>query len=170
MNNTISKQEIIEWINFSYKDLLSKYVFIGGYNFTFDQLNDFLAQINAIESKITSVNNTIHINNHLIQDPRLNWQTMRLEKENKLLKEKIDFIKTKITAINKYSEVVTIPIEYNELLSLYNTLQYSKDEVEHFKTFCLEEVETVKEEDLPGFFLFVNDLFTEIASKFRPQN
>ena len=38
---TITKQEIKDWINLLYKDLLNDDVYIGGYFFNFKQLKDF---------------------------------------------------------------------------------------------------------------------------------
>ena len=41
MRNTLSKQEIHNWIDFLYSDLLQDNIYIGGYFFNLNQLKDF---------------------------------------------------------------------------------------------------------------------------------
>lgn len=46
MRNTLSKQEIHNWIDFLYSDLLQDNIYIGGYFFNLNQLKDFAEKKN----------------------------------------------------------------------------------------------------------------------------
>ena len=164
MNDKITKQEIIDWIDFLYKDLLTHYVYIGGFYFTFDQLDEFFLKLTNIERQIRRVNNTININSSFIKIPLLKDHVSTLEKENKLLRERITFITDKITAVNKQHEKVEVHVTYEDLQYVYDNLAYLKDELDTFSSFLLEELQKVKSGEENNFFVFVNDTATELKN------
>ena len=152
MNDKITKQEIIDWIDFLYKDLLTHYVYIGGFYFTFDQLDDFFIKLVSIERRIKRVNNTININNHLMNLPLLKDHTTTLKKENKTLHTQTTFVVDKIQAINKQYQKVEVPVTYEDLQYVYDNLAYLKDELNTFSSFLLEELQKVKPREENNFF------------------
>ena len=162
MKNELSKQELIDWVDFLYKDLLNHHVKIGGYFFKFDQLDKFLAKKNSMERKISKVNNEISINEYLKGKNLLKSLTDTLELKNKLLKQQADFVTTKIKAINKFNETIDLPVTYDEMEYVCKQLAYCHDEVEYFKIFLTEELEKLKEEDKNCFFMFINDLLKDV--------
>ena len=96
-----AKKELVDWINFLYQDLLEHRVLIGGYYFTFDQLDDFLKKKISLERKITRVTNEMNVLDTLIGKPTLKSHTTRLKLTKEQSKKELDFITDKITAINK---------------------------------------------------------------------
>ena len=51
MRNTLSKQEIHNWIDFLYSDLLQDNIYIGGYFFNLNQLKDFAEKKKQLDDK-----------------------------------------------------------------------------------------------------------------------
>ena len=66
---TITREEIKDWINFEYENLLKNNVMIGGFYFTFDQLDDFLYILIKMEQKINKLTNEMNIKTQLITNP-----------------------------------------------------------------------------------------------------
>lgn len=163
----MTKKELIDWINFSYNDLLDYRIYIGGYYFTFDQINDFLAKKNSLEKRLTKVNHEINVLNTLKGHHALKDRTTALELMSRKLKPQADFITTKVSAINKHSESVNVPCTYDEFLYIYNQLNFMRDELECFNDFLLEEVQHVQEGDENSFFVFINDLLDDLRKQFR---
>lgn len=162
---TINKKEIIEWINFQYLNLVAGYTKIGGYYFKFDQLNEILLSKTKLEKELSSLSNQIDIKTNLKIEPGLKSLITRLKQAKNELKRKSDLIVTKIKVKNKFYEEVELSLTYDELLYIYNNLSYLKEDIEHFKTFLLEEVENIESKDEKGFYIFINDYCDEIKDK-----
>lgn len=167
--SNISKQEIIDWIQFQYEDLIKSNIIIGGFYFTFNQLNDFLLNVIFMEQKISKLTNEMNIKSHLMTNPLLKLPTTRLEQAKKELKQEADFVTTKIDAVNKHNEKVKLPVNFEEMSYIYRRLSYLKDEVEHYKNFLLNELRNTEEKDLNCFFSFVNDMSLDIKQRIREE-
>lgn len=165
MDTNVTKQEILDWINFLYKDLLNHRVYIGGFYFTFDQLDNFNSKLRGIERKIRRANNELNINSHILQKNVLKSLSEALKLKNECLKKEIDFIPVKIKAINRHNETINLSCTYEELEFVVNQLTYSLDSVEHFHNFLVEEVENLTEEDKKCFFVFINDLLKDVKDQ-----
>ena len=163
----LSKKEIKDWIELQYEDLLRSHVLIGGFYFTFEQLNDFLFDLIKMERKINKLTNEMNIKDHLITNPLLKLPTTRLEQAKKAIKQEADFVSTKIDTINKFNKETRLPVTYEELAYIYKRLSYLRDEVEHFKTFLSEELNNTEEKDLNCYFSFVNDMNLDIKQRIR---
>ena len=163
MNN--AKKELVDWINFLYQDLLEHRVLIGGYYFTFDQLDEFLKKKSLMERRITHINNKMNVLDTLIGKPTLKDRTTRLKLTKEQNKKELDFITDKITAINKHSEEIKLPVTYEEFIYVLDNLTYMKDEVECFKTFLLDEVNHLKDGDEPVFYTFINDFLDDVKKQ-----
>lgn len=163
----MDKTEIKNWVMFLYKDLLNHYVKIGGYLFKFDQLEDFLNKKNLLERRITKANNQRRVAEQLCGQKASKEQINTLKTKNKQLKQEVDFVTTKIKAINKINEQVTLMVTYEELLHVYNQLAYCFDEVEFFQMYLLDELNTVKEEDLGCFYQYINDLLVDVKNQLQ---
>ena len=62
MSFDFTKQEILDWIDFLYKDLLNHRVYVGGFYFKFDQLNGFKKKLSVIENEIRQTNEKFNKN------------------------------------------------------------------------------------------------------------
>ena len=167
-NNGVSKHEIIDWIDFLYKDLLTSYVYVGGFYFTFNQIDELFNKMRAIESQIRRVNNTININNSFIKIPLLKDNVAPLEKENKQLllykQELLTQVTSKISAIDTQYSKVELTVNYEDLRYIYNSLIYLLDELDTFNSFLLEELQKVKQGEENEFFVYVNDTALELKN------
>lgn len=162
----MSKNEILEWIDFLYGNLKNSFIVIQGYNFTLDQLSEIKSIKTRLESEIINVQDTINTKHEVVTKPSLNWQTMRLKQENKRVKsKKLKPIKLKV--LNKHHQDVELKVEFGQLCYVYRTLEYMKDEIEYFKTFLKQEINNIEEKDRNSFFLFVNDLFSDVLARIR---
>lgn len=154
---TITKQEIQDWINFLYEDLQNDKVYIGGYYFYFPQLKDF----NKIDNKI---NNSIKQKTKRLMSKITNLLT-DTKFQNKPL-ENNEILKINITTKNKFNETRTFPCTQEEFYFIFNELEKAKQDVEHFKTYLLEELEQMEEENYSFFMVFINDLLQDTRDKF----
>ena len=166
---TITREEIKDWINFEYENLLKNNVMIGWFYFTFDQLDDFLYILIKMEQKINKLTNEMNIKTQLITNPLLKLPTTRLEQSKKAIKQEADFITAKIDVINKFNQKTKLSVNYDELNYVYKRLSYIRDEIEHFKRFLLEELETAQDNELSCFFTFINDICSDIKQKIREE-
>lgn len=162
----MTKQELIDWINFQYEDLLNYRISIGGYYFTFDQIKDFLIKKRSLEKRISRVNHEINVVNTLIGKPTLKDRTTALELTSQKLKQQADFITDTVPAINKHSEHITLPVTYEEFMYVFTQLTFMREELECYKDFLLEEIEHVKEGDENNFFIFINDLLEDVKKQY----
>lgn len=162
----MTKKELIDWINFQYEDLLTYRIYIGGYYFIFDQINDFLVKKNALEKRLSRVNHEMNILNSLKGKSALKSRTTALELTSSKLKQQADFITTKVSAINKHSEIIELPVTYDEFMYIFSQLTFMKEELDCYKDFLLEEVKHVKDGDENNFFGFINDLLDDIKKQF----
>jgi len=162
---TINKKELIEWINFQYLNLVASYTKIGGYYFKFDQLSEILSSKTKLEKELNVLSNQINIKSNLKVQPSLKSLITRLKQAKNDLTRKSDLIITKIKVKNKFYEEVELQLTYDELLYIYNNLSYLREDIEHFKTFLLEELENIEAKDEKGFYIFINDYCEEIKDK-----
>lgn len=163
----LTKQEVKDWINFLYSDLLRDDVLIGGYYFNFSQLSDFekLEQdLNEKSSKILARYKAGGIEEY--KNYKNSSNSLRKCAQIECF-EKLDQLSVKLTTKNKYSEKITFPVMQNEFFYVYNELLEAKQDVDHFQDFLLEEVDIIKEEDgYEDFMVFINDLVKEMRQKF----
>ena len=164
-----TKQELIDWVNFLYKDLLEHSVYIGGYFFNFEQLDEFLNKKSKMERKITGATNKMNINSYMLQQPLLKGCTTRLNLMNEELKKQADFVIEKIKTLNKIHEKVELSVTYEEMCHICERLGFMKDEVDQFHKFLTEEVQHVKKEDMNQFFVFINDLLSDIKQQLKEE-
>lgn len=163
MGNKITKKEIKDWVNFLYEDLLEHRVFVGGYYFTFDQIDTFKSKKKVMDDKIRRVNKNLGVMDTLLNKPLLNRQRMALELESKKFID--DTISDKIKAINKYSEEVTIPVDYKDFTYILEQLEYIKEEIECFKDFIYEEIKELKSGDEGSLMQFINDFINDLKDQ-----
>lgn len=159
--NKITRQEIQDWINFLYSDLLNDNIYIGGYYFNFKQLEDFKKQEYEVEKIIKKREKDIQLSNFISNASYSDIQ--RAQNEN--LKQQ-DNISVNLTTKNKFNEIITFPCTKQEFDFVHRDLKKAKDDVEHFKNFLTEELQNVKDTDLDGYMIFINDFLKDIREKF----
>lgn len=162
----IIKEEVQEWIEFLYKDLLNDDIYIGGYFFRFDQLPEFEQKQKQIDILIqthltTETEKTIQ---HNKKDENAQCSATQLA-QIECLDSSLNII-VPITTKNKFNDIKTFPCTQEEFYFVFNELQQAKLDVEHFKEFLLDELKETKQEDLPAFMQFINDLLEDTRLKF----
>lgn len=165
MSFDFTKQEILDWIDFLYKDLLNHRVYVGGFYFKFDQLNGFKKKLSVIENEIRLANAKFNKNIQLLQKNAVKSVSASLELQNKALLKDINFQHVKIKAINKNNEVINLDCTHEELEHVVNQMSSCLESVEHFHEFLIEETETLNEEDRKCYFVFINDLLIDIKDQ-----
>ncbi len=167
MTQTITKQEIQEWINFLYQDLLQDNIFIGGYYFNLKQLHDFKNKKQQLDIQTKKLLSQIHYREEqLIKDTKKSSYRALQRAQNDDL-NKLNQLSVLVQMKNKYNEKIEFPVMQEEFYYIYNYLQESKQDIEHFKQFLTEELqnENIKEE--PGEFMyFINDYLQDLRQKF----
>lgn len=167
MEKTMSKQELKDWINFLYSDLLKDNVYIGGYFFKFDQLKDFEKLKKEIDSKSKAILRRIKERNRQLikKDKNSSYNALQCAQNEDF--EKLNKISVKVTTKNKFNEKLEFPVVQDEFFFIYNELEKAKQDVEHFKEYLLEELnsDSVKEEP-DEFMFFINDYLQDIRDKF----
>ena len=166
----ITKQEIKDWINLLYKDLLNDDVYIGGYFFNFKQLKDFEKTKKKLDKQFEK---------KLQKKKSFLIQLLPLSKNsscggsNQAHLEHLDDLQNtivKITTKNKFNEQKTFPCTEEEFYFVFNELEKAKLDVEQFKKFLLNELKSIKEDQYSDFMLFINDLLDDIRLKFTGKN
>ena len=165
MSLEFTKEEILNWIDFLYKDLLNHRVYVGGFYFTFDQLKGFKKKLRAIEKEIKQANDELSKNIQILQKNAVKSLSDTLELKNKALKKEIDFQHVKIKAINKDNETIDLHCTHEELAHVVSQMSSCLESVEHFHKFLTEETETLSEEDRKLYFIFINDLLTDVKDQ-----
>jgi hypothetical protein len=162
----LNRQEIQEWIEFLYNDLLNDDIYIGGYFFRFEQLQEFYNTQKAIDDKIQA--DLKRSNDKMIQVSKKhkNAQCSELQQAHFECLNDINNLIVYITTKNKFNEIRTFPCTQEEFYFVYNELQDARQDVEHFKQFLTDELKDTKEEDLPSFMQFINDLLDDTRLKF----
>ena len=167
MDNKITKQELIDWVDFLYQDLLNYQVYVGGFYFYFEQLLHFLDKKTQLSKKLNGVTDK---NRPVSSDDReqvLKRLTVPSNLTKRKLKETPEFSAVKIKAINKYNEIVDLKITFDEFSYICDRLTYLFKEVENFNQFLMEEIPEIKEGDEGAFFLFVNDLLSDVKRQLK---
>ena len=162
----LNRQEIQEWIEFLYNDLLNDDIYIGGYFFRFEQLQDFRKIQKDIDDVIQT--NLKQINDKTIQlsKKQKNSQCSAPQQAHFECLDNINNLIVYITTKNKFNEIKTFPCTQEEFYFVYNELEDARQDVEHFKQFLTDELKDTKEEDLPSFMQFINDLLDDTRLKF----
>ena len=162
----LNRQEIQEWIEFLYNDLLNDDIYIGGYFFRFEQLHEFYNTQKAIDNKIQA--DLKRSNDKMIQVSKKhkNAQCSEPHQAHFECLNDINNLIVYITTKNKFNEITTFPCTQEEFYFVYNELQDARQDVEHFKQFLTDELKDTKEEDLPSFMQFINDLLDDTRLKF----
>jgi len=156
--SNIDKQEIQDWINFLYQDLLKDNIFIGGYFFSFSQLPEFEKLQSKITKKICSPSQLSKINKKIACSASERAQNEDLDA--------LETIIVKLTAKDKFNKQIIIPCTNDEFYFVYLDLQKAKSQVEHFKDYLLQELEETKEEDYDAYMQFINDFLQDIRNQF----
>ena len=167
MQDYMSKQEIKDWINFLYSDLLNDNVNIGGYYFNFSQLKDFEKLKEELDKKSRKILNKNSEGSQLSTSSRNSSYSARQCAQNENF-DKLNKLSVKLTTKNRFNEKLQFPVTQNEFFYIYNELEKAKDDVEHFKKYLLEELnnENIKEE-CSEFMCFINDYLEDIRHKFQ---
>lgn len=162
----LDRQEIQEWIEFLYNDLLNDDIYIGGYFFRFGQLQEFRNTQKAIDNKIQA--DLKRSNDKMIQVSKKHKNAQCSEPQQAYFQclNDINNLIVYITTKNKFNEIRTFPCTQEEFYFVYNELQDARQDVEHFKQFLTDELKDTKEEDLPAFMQFINDLLDDTRLKF----
>lgn len=165
----ISRDEIQDWIDFLYSDLLKDNVFIGGYFFSFKQLKEYERINKEIDDKTKAILNKINAKSTQLirKDQNVSCSAYKCS-QNKDFDE-LDRMIVQLTPKNKYNERVLIPCTQDEFHFVYTDLKTAREDVEHFKTFLTDELKETAEEDLGMFMTFVNDLLDETRKKLSGQ-
>lgn len=167
MRNTLSKQEIHNWINFLYSDLLQDNICIGGYFFNLNQLKEFAEKKKQLDEKSKQLLNKIHgKDGQFIQNDK-NSSYKALQRAQNEDFDKLNNLKIKIKTRNKFNELLEFPVMQDEFYFIYNKLEEAKTDIEHFKKFLLEELnnESINEE-AGEFMYFINDYLQDLRDKF----
>ena len=162
----MTKDEIQNWIDFLYADLLNDNIYIGGYYFSFKQLPEFEILQSQIDEKIDKILSKIKVEGkQLVKDDKNSSCRATQRAQNRHFEE-LDRIIVKVTPKNKYNEIVSIPCNQDEFHFVYEDLKEAREDVEHFHSFLTEELQNVAEEDLTMFMTFINDLLEDTRKKF----
>lgn len=167
MTQTITKREIQEWINFLYQDLLKDNIFIGGYYFNLKQLQDFKHKKQELDNKTKKLLNQIHNRDkQLIDDTKKSSYKALQRAQNEDL-NKLNQLSVHVQMKNKYNEKIEFPVMQEEFYYIYNYLEETKQDIEHFKQFLTEELQNENINEEPGEFMyFINDYLQDLRQKF----
>lgn len=163
---TLTREYIQEWIEFLYKDLLNDDIYIGGYYFSFKQLPDFARVQKEIDEIISSKLNDKKTKSTQLSKKNKNASYNEPQRAHFEDLDTLPVLIVDITTKNKFNEIKTFPCTQEEFYFVYNELEDAKADVEHFKQFLTDELKETKEEDLPGFMQFINDLVDDTRLKF----
>lgn len=165
---TLTKQDELKWIDLLYKDLTGERIFFAGYYFYLSQIPKFLDIETQLKWKINHATEIINVNDTIIQENGLNERTTGLQKANDALSKLINNIYTEITCYDEDGKELKIPCMYEEFNCVLKYLQNLKQEVEFFKKFCIDGLDSEeRNEDKNAFLWFINDYCDDIRNKFR---
>ena len=167
MQNTMSKQEIKDWINFLYSDLLNDNINIGGYYFNLKQLKEFKKVKEILDKNSRKILNKNSEGSQLSKkDPNASYSAGQCAQNENF--DKLEKLIVKVTTKNRFNEELEIPVKQNEFFYIYNELEKARIDIEHFKNYLLEELnnENIKEET-SEFMFFINDYLEDLRNKFR---
>ena len=146
---TLNPIELESWISLLYNDLLEKDILIGGYLFHLSNLFEmekyYFRKTSSFMLKFFETLNNIHL----------------LPKA--LLMKVSAGAKFEICAKRKDGTVVKFPCLKEEYEEVLNQLRERYKAVQHFKSFCLNELQNTEEYDL--FTTFVNDLYEDVLTE-----
>lgn len=167
MQNLMSKQEIKDWINFLYFDLLDDNVNIGGYYFNFKQLKEFKKLKEELDKKSQKILNK-NTKDRQLSKKNKNSSCSAIQCAQNEYFDELNKLSVKITTKNGFNEILEFPVSQDEFFYIYNELENAKTDVEHFKNYLLEELdnENIKEET-DEFMCFINDYLKDIRRRFR---
>lgn len=167
MQNTMSKQEIKDWINFLYSDLLNDNINIGGYYFNLKQLKEFKKVKEILDKNSRKILNKNSEGSQLSKkDSNASYSAGQCAQNENF--DKLEKLIVKVTTKNRFNEELEIPVKQNEFFYIYNELEKARIDIEHFKNYLLEELnnENIKEET-SEFMFFINDYLEDLRNKFR---
>ena len=167
MRNTLSKQEIHNWIDFLYSDLLQDNIYIGGYFFNLNQLKDFAEKKKQLDDKNQKILSKIKTRGGQSINDNQNSSYKALQRAQNEDFDKLNNLKIKIKTRNKFNELLEFPVMQDEFYFIYNKLEEAKTDIEHFRSFLLEELnnESINEET-GEFMYFINDYLQDLRDKF----
>ena len=163
----LTKQEIQEWILFLYSDLLKDNIYIGGYYFNLDQLKDFDFKKDILNAKTESILRRIKLKNKQLSKEKEKTSYSALQQSQNEDFKKLNELSVMIKMKNKYNEIIEFPVLQEEFFFIYNELKKAELDINHFKNFLLEELnsEDIKETD-SEFMLFINDYLNDLREQF----
>ena len=159
MENSVSKSDLLDWIDLLYTDLSKDNLLIGGYYFTFEDLPDFIilkTELNKYQDKIRNKIKKLENSGIDKQDKRL-----------KELYEDLNFVKIELLCKNKVGKKCIVPCTPEEFDVVFGTLLDFKKDVECFKDYCIEEAEKIEKDDIPSYMIFLNDILQDIRDRFH---
>lgn len=158
----MTKQELLDWIDFLYKDLLMDNVLVGGYYFNLSQLKDLTKTKRKIDQQISLILEDL---GQLSTSDKKSASKAAQAAQNKLFNQ-LDNIHVNLNVKNKFGENICLPCTSDEFDMVYKELLERKKDVEYFKTYSKDEVREIKPEDIPCFMWFLNDMVKDIRDKF----
>lgn len=158
----MTKQELLDWIDFLYKDLLMDNVKVGGYYFNLSQLKELGKTKKEIDRKISLILEEL---GQLSKGNKKSASKAAQAAQNKLFNQ-LDNLHVNLNVKNKFGENILLPCTTDEFELVYKELLERKKDVEYFKTYSKDEVREIKSEDIPCFMWFLNDMVADIRDKF----
>ena len=158
----LTKQELLDWIDFLYKDLLMDNVLVGGYYFNLSQLGELNKTKKKIDEKISLILEDL---GQLSKGGKKSSCKASQAAQNKLFNQ-LDNIHVNLNVKNRFGENISLPCTQDEFNMVYQELLERKKDVEYFKSYTKDEVKEIKPEDIPCFMWFLNDMVKEIRDKF----
>lgn len=167
MQETMSKTELKDWINFLYSDLLKDNICIGGYFFNIKQLKDFEKIKKNLDKKYKAILAKNSLRSRQVSKTPKNFSCSASKCAQMANLDNSDKLNVKITTKNKFNEKIEFPIKQEEFFYIYNELEKAKQDIEHFKNFLLEELYNEEiQEEASEFMYFINDYLQDLRNKF----
>ena len=162
-NKGMTRQEILDWIGFLYKDLLMDNVLIGGYYFNLQQYDVFEQTKTNLDRRRSEILDEIHKLADTIQkSPTKAAQAA----QNKLYKQ-LDEIIVTVRVTNGYGDILEVPCTADEFDLVFDELQKAKKDVEYFRETSIQDAKELKsQEEISAFMWFLNDYVKEMRENF----
>lgn len=163
MVKTLTKQEIQDWINFLYQDLLQDNIYIGGYFFNLKQLPEFEKKKQNLDKQVQAIlSKSKGLDVQFIQNDKNSCCGALQLAQNECF-DKLNNLHVTIQTKNKYNEKVEFPVMQEEFNYIVEELQAAKQDIEHFKQFLTEELNNEDISEEPAEFMyFINDYLQDI--------
>ena len=155
-------EEVQNWIKLLYQDLLKDNVLIGGYYFTFKNLQEFEGIKNQMEEKSKDLIGRITKLSKIIQNSADNEAQLA---QNELY-NKLSNLKITLKAKNKFGQYKNLECTLDEFKRVYKELTEAKKDIEYFRDYSLQELQTLQTDEIPCFMWFLNDLLNDLRAKF----